>query len=257
MESNIVVNHLSYTITDKTILDDVSFKISKNQTIGIIGPNGSGKTTILKHLYRVLPADKNKIFINGKAIEKTTYRENARAVTVMKQENTSEFDYSILEIVLMGRAPYHNYMERNNREDIEIATKAIEKVGMSDFMHRSFSTLSGGEKQRVLIARSLAQEADIFLLDEPTNHLDVRFQWTLMDLIISLKKTVLAVFHELNLACHYCDYLLAVDKGKIIAFGTPKEICTEDFLGKVFGVKVRVIQEEEKPYIIYKGVVND
>lgn len=256
MAANIVVNDLSYTIADKKILDEVSFNINENTTIGIIGPNGSGKTTILKHLYRVLPAEKNKIFINGKALEHITYRESAQIITVMKQENTSEFDYSILEIVLMGRAPYHNYMERNNQQDFEIAQHAIEKVGMLDDMHRSFSTLSGGEKQRVLIARSLAQQADIFLLDEPTNHLDVRFQWTLMDLITSLKKTVLAVFHELNLACHYCDYLLAVDKGKIIAYGTPEEVCTEHFLNTVFGIKVRVIQEEHKPYIIYKGVMH-
>ena len=127
---------------------------------------------------------------------------------------------------------------------------------MDHLANRSFSTLSGGEKQRVLIARSLAQEADILILDEPTNHLDVHYQWLLMEIIARLQKTVLSVFHELNLACRYCDYLYVLKEGKIIDRGTPETVVTAEMLADVFGVKAHIITSEAgKPYIIHENSI--
>ena len=168
MEHKIEIRDLHYRVPTREILHDVSLQVDKNQFVGLIGPNGSGKTTLLKHIYRALPPEKSTVFINGRKIEAFSYRETARQVTVMRQENGSDFDYTILEMVLMGRAPYRKFYERDTAEDKQIAYNALRFMGMEDIANQHFSTLSGGEKQRVLIARSLAQEADILVLDEPS-----------------------------------------------------------------------------------------
>ena len=146
----------------------------------------------------------------------------------------------------LGRMPAHSQSGYN----------ALRFMGMEDIANQHFSTLSGGEKQRVLIARSLAQEADILVLDEPTNHLDVHYQWLLMEVIAGLKKTVLSVFHELNLACAFCDYLFVLKDGRIAAQGTPREICTPQMLEEVFRVRADVLAlEDGRPYIVYRGSI--
>lgn len=254
VENKIEIHGLEYSVPTQEILRGITLKVEKNKFVGLIGPNGSGKTSLLKHIYRALPAEKNKVLINGCAIETYTYREAAKQVTVMRQENSSDFDYTILEMVLMGRSPHRKFYERDTDEDKRLAHKALDYVGMDDMYDRAFSNLSGGEKQRVLIARSLAQEADILVLDEPTNHLDVHYQWYLMELIASLKKTVLSVFHELNLACNFCDYIYVLQKGKIVTEGVPADICTPELFADVFGVNAEVLHlSNSRPYIIIKG----
>ena len=254
MENKVEIRDLSYRVLDTQILQDISLRVGKNQFIGLIGPNGSGKTSLLKHIYRALPPQKRAVFLNGREIESYSYREAAQQITVMRQENASDFDYTILEMVLMGRSPYRKYYERDTEEDKEIAQNALRFVGMEAMAERSFSTLSGGEKQRVLIARSLAQEADILLLDESTNHLDVHYQWLLMEIISGLGKTVLSVFHELNLACRFCDYLYVLKEGRILTHGRPASIVTPEMLSEVFGVRAEIIPTDKgRPYIIYQS----
>lgn len=254
MGNIIDVRTLSFSASGNEILRDVSLRVKENQFIGLIGPNGSGKTTLLKHIYRALPAGKNVIFLNGRDLASLTFRETAKQVTVMRQENGSDFDYTIMEMVLMGRSPYRRYYERDTAYDRKIAENALRFVGMEGMKERSFSTLSGGEKQRVLIARSLAQEADILLMDEPTNHLDVHYQWLLMEIIAGLGKTVLSVFHELNLACRFCDYLYVLKEGEICAQGVPAEVVTAQMLADIFCVQADIIKTEEgAPYIIFRS----
>lgn len=246
-------DELSYSINATTILDHISFSVDYHQVVGLIGPNGSGKTTLLKHIYRALPPAKKTVYIHGKEIEKMSYRDSARETTVLRQENNSDFSYTILQMVLMGRSPHRKFFEGDTNEDKELAYLALKRVGMDHAADRSFSSLSGGEKQRVLIARSLAQEAEILLLDEPTNHLDVHYQWLLMDIIRSLNKTVLSVFHELNLACAFCDCLYVLNDHKIVDHGPPSKICTKELLADIFRIDAEVLHDEQgTPRIIYK-----
>ena len=257
MENKVEIRGLSYKAADTEILRDISMSVENRRFIGLIGPNGSGKTSLLKHIYRALPSEKRTIFIDNRELESYSYRETARQVTVMRQENSSDFDYSIFEMVLMGRTPYRRYYERDTNEDKEIARDALRFVGMEDKAERSFSTLSGGEKQRVLIARSLAQKADILLLDEPTNHLDVHYQWLIMEIISKLGKTVLSVFHDLNLACRFCDYLYVLKDGRIVTHGSPENVVTSEMLSDVFGVEAEIITVDGgRSYVIYKNSIS-
>lgn len=254
METKIEVKNLNYSVEELEILHDVSLAVQDKKMVGIIGPNGSGKTTLLKHIYRTLPANKKTVYINNKALEDYSYTESAQALTVVKQENASDFEFTVEGMVLLGRSPYRRSYESFTQEDYKIAHAALESIGMLSFANRSFNALSGGEKQRVLIARSLAQQADIYILDEPTNHLDIHYQWNLMELIRSLDATVLGVFHEMNLAAYYCDELLVLDKGRIITCGTPITVLTEKLLSEVFGVRSEIIRlSNGRPHIIIHG----
>ncbi len=258
MENRIETKDLKYSIGQTEILQGVSISVPNGKMIGIIGPNGSGKTTLLKHIYRALPPTKETVYINNREIESYSYSESAKDLTVVKQENSSDFDFTVEGMVLLGRSPYRRSFESFTKEDHEIAQKALKSIGMSDYAERSFNALSGGEKQRVLIARSLAQQADIYILDEPTNHLDVHFQWSLMSLIKNLGATVLGVFHEMNLAAHYCDELYVLSRGNVVAHGKPSEILTSELMSAIFGVNADVISLDDGcPYIIFHGETNN
>ncbi len=256
MSDKIMVNNLDYSVNDKKILQSVCIKVKDGQFVGIIGPNGSGKTTLLKHIYRVLPVDSNVIFINGIDITRTSVRQSSKFMTVMRQENTSVFDYTNLEMVLMGRSPHKKIYETADRKDLEIAFDSLKYVGMFADKDRLFNTLSGGEKQRVLMARSLAQRTDIFILDEPTNHLDVYYQWNLMKLIRELNKTVLAVFHDLSIALEYCDYIYVLSDGKNVIEGEAGKVLNKEILRDVFRVEGEIIttSNSNKRVVIYSSV---
>ena len=256
MRVRIEVKNLQYSIDGIKIIESVSLSVRNNHTVGIIGPNGSGKTTLLKHLYRALPVAPKTVYIDGQEIEKYSYMDTAKRVTVVKQENSSDFDFTVMGMVLLGRSPYRRCFESFSKEDREIAHSALASIGMLSYAERSFNSLSGGEKQRVLIARSLAQQADIYILDEPTNHLDIHYQWNLMDLIKKTGATVLGVFHEMNLAASYCDELIVLAEGNVVAHGAADEILTSDLLADIFGVRAEVIKlKNGRPHIIIHGQV--
>lgn len=247
------VNGLNYSIGTKPVLEQISFAVQNRSMVGIIGPNGSGKTTLLKHIYRALPTEKRTVYIHGKELDTMSYRESAQEITVLRQENGSDFSYTVLDMVLMARSPHRKFFEGDTKDDKELAHLSLERVGMDHAANRRFSNLSGGEKQRVLIARSLAQEAEILLLDEPTNHLDVHYQWLLMEIIRGLNKTVLSVFHELNLACAFCDYLYVLNNHQIVTQGCPQEVCTKELLADVFRIDADILHDESgTPHILYK-----
>ena len=255
-EKTVEIRNLSYQIGDAVILENANLYAEKGSFIGVIGPNGSGKSTLLRHIYRAIMPPQKCVYINGKEVESMSYRSVAQQVTVMRQENSTDFDFSILDMVLMGRAPYRKLYQRDTAEDKRIALHALAFMGMEKLAHRSFFTLSGGEKQRVLIARSLAQEADILVLDEPTNHLDVHYQWLLMDIVKGLGKTIIAVFHDLNLACSFCDELFVLNHGKIVAQGKPRDVCTQKLLEEVFRVKTKLFtMDDGKLHIVFKGSI--
>lgn len=251
MKKILEVKNLSYNIGNVNILKDVNFSLKKGEFIGIIGPNGSGKSTLLKHFYRSITPKNNVIWINGKKQEEYTQNEIAREMTVMKQENISDFDYTAEQMVLMGRSPYLKAYMDFSRDDINIAKNSLEKVGMSRQQKRYFNSLSGGEKQRVLIARALTQQTKILILDEPTNHLDIYYQLYLMEILSELDKSIVSVFHDINLALKYCEYIYVMKSGKVVAKGEAKQVITESLLKEVFNVNAKIKIDGKTKNIVY------
>ena len=206
---NIQTDNIQVSFGSKTILQDISLDLRDKEFVGIIGPNGSGKSTFLKCLYRVLQPNHGKIFFDGTEMSSLSHRDTALKMAVVAQHSTVNFDFSVLEMVLMGRSPYKGLLDRDQIDDYKIARHALAQVGLSDFESRSFNTLSGGEQQRVILARALAQRTECLVLDEPTNHLDIKYQLELMTIVKRLDATVVAAIHDLNLAAIYCDRLIA------------------------------------------------
>ncbi len=235
----------------RRILDGVSLSAHDGQLVGVIGPNGSGKSTLLKCIYRTLKPSGGAVYLDGQALDSYTYRQSAQKVAVVAQHNYYNFEFTVRDVVLMGRSPHKRAMERDNAEDYRIVADALRTVGMADFGGRIFSTLSGGEQQRVILARALAQQTPCLILDEPTNHLDIKYQLQLMDLVRGLDRTVIAAIHDLNIAALYCDWLYAVRDGRIVDSGTPRELLTSEFIREVYEVDAEVLERDGQLYLLY------
>ncbi|WP_148558187.1 putative siderophore transport system ATP-binding protein YusV [Terrisporobacter petrolearius] len=236
----IQVKNLRFSIDNKEILKDISFDVPKGSFVGIIGPNGSGKSTLLKNIYRLYKPSSGKIILDNKDLFTMKDKECAKEIAVLAQESNSQFDFTVEQIVKMGRYPYKSVFEDYSKDDLKMVSEMLKKVGLDDYSHRSFSNLSGGEKQRALIARALVQNTDFLILDEPTNHLDIGYQIQLMDLVKSMKITTLSAIHDMNIASMYCDYLIVMKDGKIKKFGNVEEVITAQTLKEIFGVNAYV-----------------
>lgn len=233
---NIKTDNIQVSFGSKSILHDISLAIQDKEFVGIIGPNGSGKSTFLKCLYRVLQPSGGKIYFDGSELSSLSHRDTALKMAVVAQHSTVNFDFSVLEMVLMGRSPYKGLLDRDQLDDYEIARHALAEVGLSDFESRNFNTLSGGEQQRVILARALAQRTECLVLDEPTNHLDIKYQLELMTIVKRLDATVVSAIHDLNLAAIYCDRIIALKDGHIVCSGTPQEVLTAETIRHIYGV---------------------
>lgn len=248
----ITTEQLQATLGGSHILKGVSIEVSDKDFVGIIGPNGSGKSTLLKSIYRVLTPQSGTVFLDGNALNSYKPKESARKMAVVAQHNYYNFEFSVQDVVLMGRAPHKKAMERDNADDYRIVREALEKVNMGGFAQRSFSTLSGGEQQRVILARALAQQTRALILDEPTNHLDVKYQLQLLNTVKSLDLTVVAAFHDLNLAGLYCDEIYVLKDGRVRAAGAPWEVLTAPLIEEVYGVHADILPGKDgNPRIIY------
>ena len=237
---NIQTDTIQVSFGSKTILHDISLAIQDKEFVGIIGPNGSGKSTFLKCLYRVLQPSGGKIYFDGSELSSLSHRDTSLKMAVVAQHSTVNFDFSVLEMVLMGRSPYKGLLDRDKIDDYEIARYALEQVGLSDFENRNFNTLSGGEQQRVILARALAQRTECLVLDEPTNHLDIKYQLELMTIVKRLDATVVSAIHDLNLAAIYCDRIIALKDGHIVCSGTPQDVVSPDTIRHIYGVSAMV-----------------
>ncbi|SDP13478.1 ABC transporter ATP-binding protein [Clostridium gasigenes] len=234
------VKNLRFSIDKKEILKDISFEIPKGSFVGVIGPNGCGKSTLLKNIYRLYKPSSGSILLDNKELAKMKDKDCAKEIAVLAQESNTHFDFTVEQIVKMGRYPYKSVFEDYSKEDLEMVKEMLQEVGLENFGERSFSELSGGEKQRTLIARALVQNTEFLILDEPTNHLDIGYQIQLMDLVKGLNITTLSAIHDMNLAAMYCDYLIVMKDGKIIKFGTVEEVINSEMLKDVFGVNAHV-----------------
>jgi len=221
-------------------LDNVAFSVREGEFVGILGPNGSGKTTLLRAISRTLKPRVGTVFLDDTSIYDMENREVAKNVAVVPQETIATFDFTALDIVLMGRTPYIDRFRQESREDLAIVKRVMKLTNTWHFAERLVNELSGGEKQRIIIARALTQEPQLLLLDEPTTHLDISNQLEIMDLIKHLCETkkllIVAVFHDFNLAARYCDSIILLNDGKIVAVGKSDETLTSENVRKVFSV---------------------
>ena len=248
------IENLTYKIDDSLISDSINIKFEENTFTGIIGPNGSGKSTLLKQIYRVLKPTKGKIFFDGIDIEDISSKKMARQMAVLPQENQSDFDYTVREIILMGRFPYHSFFMGDHDFDVDInlMKKYLDIVGLREQENQYFKTLSGGEKQRVLLARALVQEAELLILDEVTNHLDIGYQYKVLEILKDLNMTIISAIHDLNLAMKFFDQVVIIDKGRIIVTGNPKDIITRENLKEIFKIDAQIIKKDNSHIIDYR-----
>lgn len=237
----LIVNALNYEVDDHPILQDLSVCIEEASFVGLLGPNGCGKSTLLKNIYRTLKPSSGTVFLDGNCISEYSNKAFARKIAVMGQENHIEFDMDVLDMVLLGRYAHTKLFSSISQKDREIALEALQEVGMLPYAERNFLSLSGGEKQRVIIARALAQQAEVLILDEPTNHLDICYQFQILDVLKKQKnRTILAALHDMNLAAMYCDRILMMHQGKIVCLGTPEEVLTKENIKQYFGVNAQI-----------------
>lgn len=235
----------------RQILKGISVEFAKGCFTGMIGKNGCGKSTLLRCICRTLRPDEGTVYLDGRRLDSYSCKESARKISVLAQYNMA-LNFSVLDVVLMGRTPYKKMMERDNEEDYAIAWRNLDLVGMREFAEARFSHLSGGEQQRVLLARALTQEPEYLILDEPTNHLDVKYQLQILKIIKSLNITVIAAIHDLNIAAMFCDQLLTIRDGHIHNRGSPKCILTREVIRDIFDVEARVVEmEKERIVIVY------
>lgn len=235
--------HVSFDARE--ILKGISLAVSKKEFIGIIGPNGSGKSTLLKCIYRILKPQNGAVYLNGQNLRSMSVRSSAQKMAVVAQHNYYNFDFTVRDVVMMGRSPHKKALQRDNAEDFRIIKEALKTVQLEAFADRSFSTLSGGEQQRVILARALAQQTPALILDEPTNHLDITHQLLMMRLVKNLNVTVISAIHDLNIAAAYCDRIYVMKDGQIAGHGTPQEVFTPELLSSIYQVETEIVTDSK------------
>ncbi|MEU5047186.1 ABC transporter ATP-binding protein [Streptomyces griseorubiginosus] len=219
------------------IVSRATLHAAPGEIIGVVGPNGSGKSTLLQAVYRSMRPTSGAVLVGGQDVWRTlTPQAAARRTSVVAQENPAAFDFTVAEVVAAGRTPHRTPWSGESTADRVMVADALDRVGMAHLAGRRYSSLSGGEKQRVLLARALAQQGQLLVLDEPTNHLDIGTQLDLMELVRDLKVTTLAALHDLNLAAAYCDRVHVLCGGHLVTSGTPHKVFTPELLDEVFQV---------------------
>ena len=255
MRSKLQIEELSYKYDQLKVLEDINFSMQQGEFIGLIGPNGSGKSTLLKNINSKFKPQQGLVYLDGDNLHQLDKKELARNLAVVPQSTEINFDFTVEEIVLMGRTPYIGRFSSEQEEDFAIAKEVMKLTNTFCLKDRYINQLSGGERQRVIVARSLAQNPELLLLDEPTSNLDINYQLEIMNLLKRLNHeqelTILVVLHDLNLAAKYCDKLLLIDQGQIHSFGTPQEIITSENISEVYGseVTVKYHYPDNTPYV--------
>jgi iron complex transport system ATP-binding protein len=239
---NLTVNKLSFKYDGLQVLKDVNLDVKLGEMLSIVGPNGSGKSTLLKCINRILKTQQNTVLIDGEDASKLNLKELSKIMGYVPQNSTNTFPFTVFDIVLMGRKPYIHWSL--SERDTEIVAEMLDFIGIDELAMRHYNELSGGEQQKVIIARALAQQPQILLLDEPTSSLDIKHQLEILCILKSLAKTkhcsVIVAMHDLNLAGRFSDRMLMLKQGCIFTVGTPEAVLTEENIESVYDVKTRV-----------------
>ncbi|MDQ1178156.1 ABC transporter ATP-binding protein [Microbacterium sp. SORGH_AS_0421] len=237
------------------VVDDVSLRPEPGSTVGLLGPNGSGKSSLLRLLQGAARPDSGQVLLDDRPLGEWRRREVARSVAVVTQHAETDADIVVRDVVRLGRTPHRPVWGGSTTGDEDAIDAALERVGLTDKADRLWHTLSGGERQRAQIARALAQEPRELLLDEPTNHLDIRHQLDVLALVAALPVTSIIALHDLNLAATYCDSVLVLRAGRVVAAGAPAEVLTPALIADVYEVKARVIPDAEtgRSTILFDG----
>ncbi len=249
----LTASDLNWSADGHAILSRISFELAEHEMLGLIGPNGSGKSSLLRCLYAFIKPDSGKITLFGKPLAGYSAGELAKSVAVVQQDTPSRLDITTGQLVMLGLTPYKSFLSLTDERDRAQVSSALAKVDLTRKARQKFHSLSGGEKQRALIARAVVQRPKLLILDEPTNHLDIRYQIQILELVKSLNITVMASIHDLNLAGSLCDKLLMLEQGSVSAAGTPAEVLTEKRISDVFGVCSRISRHAQngQPLIQY------
>ena len=247
------IRSITYSIGGKVIVDGVDLGIEEGDFVGLVGPNGCGKSTLLKCIYRTYQPEKGSVYIDGDPTGPMSNRELARQMSVMQQENIVEFDMTVFDMAMLGRFAHQKMFGNDMLHERELVRDALREVGMEGYEERSFLSLSGGEKQRTLVARALVQKAPLILLDEPTNHLDIGFQYQIMSILKKQGLTVFSSVHDLNVASCYCDKIVLMKSGHIVDVGVPEKMFTPERIKELFGVNTQVTVNSvtKKPNIVF------
>ncbi len=228
----------------KVIVDGVSVSVLPGQTVGLLGPNGSGKSTLLRLLAGVRKPSAGEVTLDGKPLRDFGKRALARRIAVVEQDVATDQDPTVRDVIDLGRIPFRRTWSAPDAHDDEAVLRAAADTDIVDLLERRYRTLSGGERQRVQIARALAQEPTDMLLDEPTNHLDIRHQLALISLISTLPVTSIVALHDLNLAATFCDEVVVLFGGRVVAAGPPATVLTEELVRQVYGVGCRITRDQ-------------
>ena len=250
------LDDLSVDIAGRRIVSGIDLTVGDHEFAGLVGPNGSGKSTILKTVYRVYRPSAGRVLLDGTDLLSLGHKDTARRIAVVTQESASEFDFTVRELVMIGRTPHKRSFERDTSADHSIVDHAMERVGCQRLAARRFNTLSGGEKQLVLIARALAQQADHLILDEPTNQLDIHHQVEILEIVSGLGVTVLAALHDLSLAALFCHAIHVLCAGQLVAAGAPATVLTPETILHAYGADVLVIDHPDTgtPHLIPRRI---
>lgn len=252
----IETKNLCLRLGKKDVLSDVSVAFAEGSFCGIVGTNGSGKTSLLKCLTRNIKPTSGSVVLDGRNLESYSYRELSKRQSLVPQHTQLMFDFSAHQLVLMGRIPYQKPLANDQAEDLAAVEKAMKQTSTWQFRNSDAKTLSGGEFQRVIIARALAQQTPIIMLDEPVSSLDLSHSFEIMELLESINregKTVIVVLHDLNLAMRYCKSVLLLSEGRVAAFGATDKVLTPENIERFFGVRASFVQNastEPAPHIL-------
>ncbi|OAT32390.1 ATP-binding component of an ABC superfamily iron siderophore transporter [Buttiauxella brennerae ATCC 51605] len=237
---SIAAENITWRVGQKTIVNNVSLSVSSGETVGLLGPNGCGKSSLLRILAGLRRPHSGAVTLDGQNIARIAKKQLARRVAFVEQHGMTEANMRVIDVVKLGRIPHHSAFSNWSKQDDETVTAALQRVDMLSKSEQGWLSLSGGERQRVHIARALAQSPTEILLDEPTNHLDIHHQIQLMKLVSELPVTSIVAIHDLNHASMFCDALIVMQEGQIVAAGRPQEILTESLLWDVFRVETKI-----------------